>query len=80
MLDERIGAGNDESDVAIVGPSHEVGRGAVFPVDFDNLCIAVGFTEVMALHDEPVAGTCLHGCTSSLDPASSTMVLGAGFL
>ncbi len=56
----RVGPGEHEPNVTIVGPLHEVGRSAVVTVDLEDLRIAIVLAFVMTLDDQSVSDTCLH--------------------
>jgi hypothetical protein len=60
MVDRRVGTREEEALVSVVGPPDEVRRAAVVSVDLDDLRVAIGFTHVVTLDDQPVADVRLH--------------------
>ncbi len=53
--------------MAVIRPFDKVGRFAVLAVDFENLRVAIGLTDVVTLDDEAVSNVSLHGTASSGD-------------
>jgi hypothetical protein len=54
VLDDRIGSGEEQTLVPVVVPTHDIRRRAVTPVDLEDLRVAVGFSDVVALDHDPV--------------------------
>lgn len=61
MLNNRIRTRVDQTDVPVVGPPDEEGRGAGLPSDLQNLGIPIVLSHVVALNDEPFPDLRLHG-------------------
>jgi hypothetical protein len=59
VLDARVGAREEEALVA-VRPSDAVRRGAVLTPNFQDLGVALGVPDVMALDDQPITDLCVH--------------------
>jgi hypothetical protein len=54
--DVGIWTGNHERLVAIIGPSHPIGRFTVWGVHREDLCPPCMVVDVAAFDDEPIAG------------------------
>jgi len=60
--DVGIWTGNQERLVAIIGPSHPIGRSTVGGVHREDLCPPRMVGDVAAFDDEPIAWLCVHVC------------------
>jgi hypothetical protein len=60
MLDRRVTRREEEPDVAVVAPLHEVRRRAIITMNLEDLRVAVRLADVMSLDDQPVSYRCLH--------------------
>jgi hypothetical protein len=69
--DVGIWAGNHERLVAIIGPSHPIGRFTVGGVHREDLCPPRMVGDVAAFDHEPIAGLCAHRCPLLPDDRAS---------
>jgi hypothetical protein len=60
MLDRRVTRREEEPDMAVVAPLHEVRRRAIVTMNLEDLRVAVGLADVMSLDDQSVSYRCLH--------------------
>jgi len=70
--DVGIWTGNHERLVAIIGPSHPIGRFTVGGVHREDLCPPCMVADVAALDHEPIAGLRAHRCLLRPDGPSPT--------
>jgi hypothetical protein len=59
VLELAVGAGEKERLVPVVEP-HEVRGTAVFTADLENLAVAVGLADLLAVDDEALTDSSLH--------------------
>jgi hypothetical protein len=59
----RIGPRENESNVTIVGPLHEVRRSPLGSVDLQDLRVAIVLAVVVTLDDQSISDMCLHRST-----------------
>src|SRR5215470_17503886 len=55
VLDHCVTRGEEQPDVTVVAPLHEIRRRAVGAVNLENLRVAVGLTDVVSFDDQPVS-------------------------
>jgi hypothetical protein len=68
VLELAVGAREEEGLMPVV-ESYEIGGTAVFTADLENLAVAVGLADLLAMNDETFTDSSSHCCPLSLVPA-----------
>jgi hypothetical protein len=58
VLDCSVGTGKEEALVAVLSPTHDVGRCTVLTAHFDDLGVTVPLADMVTLDDEAITHTC----------------------
>ena len=66
MLDARVRPREEKAFVAVIAPPYDVRRRPSFSVDFQDLCVPVGFADVMALDHDPITDIRSHQTSHTL--------------
>ena len=68
VLEFAVGTRVEQGLVAVVEP-HELGRAAVFAADLEDLAVAVGLADLLAVDDEASSDGCVHRVLLRVLPA-----------
>jgi hypothetical protein len=60
VLDGCVRTGKEQTLMTVVAPANEIGRAPVGAVDLEDLGVAVGLADVVALDDETISDADVH--------------------